>query len=131
MQIKITLGDKSRDGHGLTETFFFESNRTAAEVAEAYRAGMKKLKWDFGANVCAEYEDSVITHRQIKPLLDAGYRYEGYDEVIDPDEELDVDGEWFVDMFLFIVKLGDPQAQLEIVDIQEVPLYIGYGLYYL
>ena len=85
--ITFTLGDPSRDGHGLTEDWRIKATHSAKEIDDA----LTKFKNEFGVDIqdiCSDYQCSVIHSDEAEILVKQG--------VIDKDS-LGEDGDYCVD----------------------------------
>lgn len=133
--ISLVIGDWSHDGHGHTDFVNIESNLSKAEVEDAYKAGTKKLGFNFVERVCSEYCENKMSNEIWQNFLAAGYtvnpeiEYYFEEEEEDGDKELNVES--FADLYLFIVKLGNPIFDARVLPQEEEPnIKIGgYGLF--
>lgn len=118
-QIVLEVGDHSGDGHDRTRERVINSNRGSTLIWEAYQAGATLVGFDLVETVGVDYEDSSITEEQVEMLRKAGY-----------DIPADTDGmgwDEYLDAFLFMVKLGDPEFTYETTRLVKMQLG-GYGL---
>lgn len=126
--ITLVVGDWSGDGHDKTENIFIKCNRSIDEVNEAYKAGTKIVGFDLVDSLCEEYEDRRIPIEAVTSLQDNGIEID-WDDEVDPDVGVNIYHEEFVEIYLAIVKLGDPDFKYE----RQSPPVInigGYGLFY-
>lgn len=141
--ITLVLGDWSHDGHGLTDRINISSNLTDKEITKAYKAGKKKLSFDFD-RVAEDYEDSRLTKVRWGEFLKLGFSNPEYEkkwsepyqpgDTYDPDDEesdLVLDSEGFARLYLFLVKLGNDKFEYEILSDKQNPTIEigGYGLF--
>lgn len=139
----LVLGDWSDDGHGKTEIIIIHSNLDSEEITIAYNKASKKLGFKFMDDVCADYEDSGIPQEYLNTLIKNGLKLEAifdtdYDlkearEVLEGDDPDETVGLWthsYTQIFLFIVKMGNPEFEYKIVEDDSNRIDIGgYGLF--
>ena len=137
--IVFTLGDRWADGHGGYETFHMRSNYAPGAIKIAYIQASKLLGFDFIKECCSEYKEYYIKPEYTKVLIDKG--------IIDKrtykdDNYIPIGAYWvgesgsatdeFVDIFIKIVRLINPNFILEDRNLQEESLDIlegaGYGI---
>jgi len=132
MKINLLVGDRSGDGHDKREHFLIECNLDVAGVQKAYKKAVKLVGFDFSNEVAAEYEDSRISHEQLKKLRELGYDGELFDEKYMADGAcgLAMDGLEFAHIYMFFVWLGNKDIVWEFVDAQDATIDIGgYGIF--
>lgn len=132
--ISLVMGDWSGDGHSKTDTVVIKSNLTVPEITKAYKKASKKLGFDLIKEVAADYQDNNLSKDNMQALIKNGFSGE-----LEDDEEEDNGGKggyflWtdsFLDIYLFIVKLGDPNFEYAILQGELNPSINigGYGLY--
>lgn len=137
--ISLVVGDWSGDGHDKRETVNIKSNLDKKAMEKAYKKGTKKLGFDFCKDVCAEYEDNKLPPEKLDALVKLGLETKGmgleYDlKRIKKDEGVEI-GLWhddFVEIYLFIVKLGDDEFTFEYLNADANPTINigGYGMFY-
>lgn len=119
-QIELVIGDPGGDGHEKTRRYMINSTLDSTALWKAYKAGVKLLGFDFINTVATEYEERDISSDQVAKLIAAGYK-------IDPE----TDNVWrddFVDIFLFIARLGNHEFQSEKAKSESMDIG-GYGLF--
>lgn len=129
------MGDPSGDGHGQTETINIKSSLNKKEIEKAYKAGTKKLGFDFCKDVCAEYEDSELDSEKWETLKKLGYQDQDLENEVNEAKKYN-NGDiylWtdsFSNIYLFIVKLGNDNFKFEHLTEKENPTIDigGYGL---
>ena len=138
--IVFTLGDRWADGHGGYETFHMRSNYTSGAIKIAYIQASKLLGFDFIKKCCSEYEECYIKPEYAKVLADKSIIDKEY--INKNGTYCPVGAYWlgesdsatneFVDIFIKIVRLINPNFVLEERDLQEESLDIlegaGYGI---
>jgi phosphopantothenoylcysteine synthetase/decarboxylase len=131
------MGDWSSDGHGKTDNLVIKSNLTVAEINEAYKRGTKIVGFDFCDEVAKEYEDRRLSNEHMKLLVAQGYDEKSVERVEYDNDDDDYDGDYslwtdsYPDIWLFIVKLGNPNFKYEeVVDSAQRINIGGYGLFY-
>lgn len=125
-QIKFTLGDYSRDGHGMSDDYIVESNKPVEHLCELHLSCIKTLGFDIG-DMCREYGENQLAEsifdilKEHKILEDECLYYlETNDFVIeDPDELL---GIW-----LSVLIYLDPTLTLLVKTPDEIPSMHFYG----
>lgn len=128
--ITIVVGDWSRDGHGMTETFSISSSLDRMKISEAYKKGVTKLGFSI-SECCQNYEDPYLDDTNVKLLEAAGFDLTSLD-AFDPESEetlFSLLPDDFNNIYLFTVKLGDPSFEWEIIDSNRINIG-GYGLFY-
>lgn len=121
-EFMVTVGDWSRDGHNQFDTYVVYSNKPQEKVMEAYSKGCEKLGFDLIKEYCCEYEDNKIPEEI----------YEHFKHIVDIDEfrgKYTVWSETWADMVLHVAKLGDPELDVNIKELNSWKIG-GYGLYY-
>ena len=122
-KIILRIGDPSQNGHNMSETFTFMSNKTEDEITKAYYESCELTGLTFTENnhvfkvkythkeyrdrkVCVEYEDSLPSKLAVKILADYGIFVLPEDCVY---EDWDyIEHEDLIDMFLKFVGLSLP-----------------------
>lgn len=147
MRINVFVGDEGGDGHDKSDNITIESNISSKDLDKAYKKASKKLGFDFWNVVAVEYEDSEIPIAMLQTLRNNGYpgtfeNEEYYHKLIAKPkdkrsswEKKDPKGpsinmDEYIDIVLFICKLGDPKFEYEIVHDDNDYWHIGgYGLF--
>lgn len=129
MRIELVVGDWSKDGHGISETFLFEVNLNKEQIYKAYKKGSKILGYDLIETKCRGYEESSVTELWWKEFLEATKT---------KDEDYTVDGayngnisiypETWAQMYWAVCKLGDESLTYEEVENDGRIEINGYGL---
>lgn len=136
MRDKLTnliVGDWSRDGHERSDTYLISSNLDGPGIKEAFKKGSKIVGFNLTDDVAADYRSVSLPTELCEKLWDNGHRFGLQDGEILADS-LDENGlylwpEAFVEVYLFIVKLGDPSFEHEFVRGSHTINVGGYGLY--
>jgi hypothetical protein len=146
MKINIFVGDRSGDGHDKKMHLTFESNFSKKQMDEAFDKGSAILGFDFTNEVATDYEDSEVPIDMWRKIKEAGYSNhiddeESYNKLIaKPKSEIapwersvpncpSVNMDEFIDIVLFICKLGAPDFEYE-ANTDNNDWYIGgYGLF--
>ncbi len=137
--VTLTIGDPSGDGHSKTERFVINTNFTVVQIQKAYKAGSKKLGFNFIDECCCDYEDHVLNKNIVDKLrkngLDDHLKKEEYILYLEdePKEGQVVysDTDLHSIIYCFIVSLGDPKFTYEFVQQHISNINIGgYGLFY-
>lgn len=119
-RVRITIGDWSEDGHGVSEQYVFDSNKSVREIRQAYKNSCKSTGLSFNHNqdytglnlgygserqIATEYEDSSLSDLAKEILTKFGIDYANYVE------EPDVDN--FCDLLINFIKVSLPDLELE------------------
>lgn len=124
--INLSLGDWSHDGHCKTSVFTIQSSLGYKELEGAYKKGVEIVGLDIREEIAFEYEDNKISQEDLNKLRVQGYDVK-LDEVYNDKTSYYLDENTFVDMFLWVVKKGNPKFKYEFVN---ATLAIGgYGLF--
>ena len=125
--IELKLGDWSHDGHGITESIYISSNISASKLRKAYKFGVKIAGFNFSEIVAQGYEDNKIKKNHAEKLFSLGFDRKSldYDKT---DDVYYVSADSFVDIWLFICKLGDPNFEFKIKEQKTINIG-GYGLF--
>lgn len=120
----LVVGDSSGDGHEKTENFLITSNFNEAQILDAYRLGVDIIKFDIMENN-KDYQDRSICSEDVDKLKSVGFVFSNLDKwgvyyYIDP--------EIFVEIFIFIVSVGDPSFEYEYLPYNNIEIG-GYGLF--
>ncbi len=136
--ISLVIGDWSGDGHDKRETINIKSSLDKKAMEKAYKKGAKKLGFDFCKDVCAEYEDNKIPSEKLDALVKLGLETKGmgleYDlKRMKKDKDVGI-GLWhddFVEIYLFLIKLGNEEFTFEYLDVDTNPTINigGYGMF--
>ena len=86
---RLMLGDWSGDGHGIDTTYRIQSNKPIEEVRAAYFSALEQTGLDLTEEVCAEYEDNVITEEMVSRLKGLGLPVPADREWVQTDEFVD------------------------------------------
>lgn len=141
--IKFTLGDYSRDGHGQFDDYIVESNKPVEHLRELHFSCIETLGFDIG-DMCRDYEDNQLDEsifdilREHNILDDESLYLLQTNEynIEDPDELL---GIWLsvlihLDPSLtLLVKTPDEIPSMHFYGYDEKRRHLnnpGYGLYY-
>jgi hypothetical protein len=135
--ISLVIGDWSGDGHDKRETIIILSNLNNKDINKAYKKGSEKLGFDFCNDVCRDYEDHEISKDKLDLLIANGLKikdiaFDDYDlKEFEKDGTLRLWTEPFAEIYLFIVKLGNPDFEYTFLEGKSDPsIHIGgYGLY--
>jgi len=128
----LVLGDWSHDGHNKSSIVTIRSNLTKSEIEDAYRSGIKKVGMSFAEDIGAEYEEhgATISPEEIELLENAGIDTSCIEPPQPWHEGHRIYEECFVDIYMEIVALGNPDLEWERVGHEENHLRIGgYGLF--
>lgn len=132
--VTLTIGDWSDDGHGKTERFVINTNLTVDQIQQAYKAGSKKLGFNFVDECCHDYEDNILNKNIVDKLmangLDDHLKKEQYTLYLE-NEEAHSNTKLHSIIYCFIVSLGNPKFTYEFLEQKVSNINIdGYGLFY-
>lgn len=125
MIVELVIGDWSGDGHEKRESVFVHVT-SKEELQDGYAAGCKILGFDFIKECCEEYEDNHIAEEYLEKLREHGL-LEG--ETTEDWDEFGVDYDQWADIYLGIVKLGNPNFHIKKHTMETLRIG-GYGLFY-
>ena len=126
MKIELLLGDPEDDGHGGVEGVLLDVNVSKKQLVDAYKKGAEKLGYDFEVKAASEYGKRRLDKYVFDELKDLGWTVpRGFALT----RQLDV--ETYVDIWLFLAKLGCPKLVVKKPVAREPEeLYIGgYALF--
>lgn len=129
-QITLTLGDWSCDGHGRAEKHTIKSNIPKPELETAYAEGVKRTGVDLTKSIAREFDNNLFPQVAIDKLSLFGFdpndflMFDDYDGV----EHWYIDSEGFVDLWLFIAKIGNPDLEYILYKTDNINIG-GYGLF--
>lgn len=132
---KVITGDRSGDGHCMSETIHIMTNYARSYINDAYGQSVGDLGIDLHTDVCAEYEDASISKEHADILLDSGIPLGKLCyEVHDGGETLRYNPLplGMVRMYMEMAKLKLPLLKYEIVGDNVPDLFdrtIGYGTF--
>ena len=158
MKLRITIGDWSDDGHGVSEQFVYDSNKTVKEIQDAYKASCKLtgLQFNHNANytglkehdgygsfrhICTEYEECEISEEALEILTEHGIVI----NFLEKEDSLVLYEDTFLQLLIDFIKLSLPDLELveaafkksELKNIpavngwwnKDLNVQFGYGLY--
>ena len=132
-QVEIVVGDWSGDGHGKTDTTMIKSSLSGTGIWKAYKKGIEIVGFDL-TEFGSDYEDGYLPTEHYEKLLELGCTievddYDPKDADEDKPEKVPLYSESYVDLFLFIVGLGDPEFRYKEADTSDSIHIGGYGLF--
>jgi hypothetical protein len=129
--VNLILGDSGGDGHCKKSMTSIMSNCDKQEIKLAYKKGTELVGFDFTAQVCSDFGDNKISIEYYNKLVELGLPNESYHNDSDEIEEEDSISLWldnFTEIYLFIVKLGNPDFDYEFLQNSDIDIG-GYGLF--
>jgi hypothetical protein len=155
MIIELVVGDWSRDGHNQSESFTFNTNMPASEVAKAYKKGCEIVGFDLSKDIASDYEENRIGWDNLQTLRSFGLPEGSLDDETTPEQSKKQNEMWqntsylknspnatrdwsgaclspetFCNIYLFIAKLGNPELEYKPALTYSDKLTIGgYGLF--
>ena len=136
--ISLVMGDWSHDGHSKSDTYNVSSNLDKRAMKIAYKKASKKLGFDLTEDVAQDYEDHYLVKNKLDILVKHGLEtkklnldYDLKRKNFEEDDPISLYHDDFLKIYLFIVRLGDPEFRYELLDDDVSPtIHIGgYGLY--
>jgi len=133
--IKIPIGDRSGDGHGIHEDFYYKSNKHVDDLYDIHEESKKIMNIE---EICSDYEEYSIPEVYVKKLVELGFcKNNEYHE----DDLLHANHpEMFADIWVFLLMLTDPELKMEKTNDDSQTLggyregkkyisFVGYGLF--
>jgi len=127
--IKINYGDCSGNGHRIADSSLIRSNKTIADLNKAYQKGSNIIGFDFKDTVAREYEDNDLPYEEAKILQDFDFDLTVLDSYNEDLDDITLMWEEYLDLYLQICQLGDPDFLYEYTRISEIDIG-GYGLFW-
>ena len=129
MLVTLTVGDWSNDGHGMTDVVAVESNKNIESILAAYKKGTEIVGFELHEQ-CRAYEDNSFPMKHYEKLMDLEVDLE-LEEEAEPDSSSIglISGDDFAAIYIAICKLGDPEIQMDVVQLRNINIG-GYGLFY-
>jgi hypothetical protein len=127
--IRINYGDCSGDGHRIAGSSLIRSNKTIANLNEAYQKGSNIIGFDFKDTVAIDYEDNDLPYKEAKILQDFDFDLTVLDDYNEDLDDITLMREEYVDLYLKICQLGDPDFLYEYTRMSEIDIG-GYGLFW-
>lgn len=134
-QFKLQFGDWSNDGHGKSQDFILETNKSVKDVEEAYAKAKEKSGVDL-ENICSEYEERALESETYDKLKALGWKPNLSEKDLARFENknsfysyLNMTESLLVELFIWYVKFGDPTIEVSIGKIPTFSKSFGYGLY--
>ena len=130
-QIKFTLGDFSRDGHGQFDNYIVESNKPVQHLRELHFSCIDILGFDIG-DICKDYGDNslseyiynILVRHQIFSEEDV----KNFEECFEAEDAYLIDGpNELIHIWLNILKYLDPELTTHIKTPDEIPSMHFYG----
>ena len=112
------------DGHDKHRDWTVSTNFSKPEIEEAYLAAAEKIGFDPTSNF-EDWGANRLPSDQAEKLIANGFVPEDRDE----DGTVYFYPEALLDLFLFMVKLGNPEFKYEVVENGNVIHIGGYGLF--
>lgn len=129
MRIELVVGDWSKDGNGISETFLFEVNLNKEQIYKAYKKGSKVLGYDLIETTCRYYEESYISEACWNDFL-SRTKTKLNDYTIDEpyEDNVTICPETWAQMYWAVCKLGNESLTYEKVENDGRITINGYGL---
>ena len=122
--VRLIVGDYDGEGHERTTGRTYEVNCTVKQLERAYKKGAKLINYDFELKVANEAGKEKLPKKVLTTLVEHGWMPSAD---LAKTRELDVDA--YVDIWLFLAKLGNPKLEIKDSSVPaELPIG-GYGLY--
>jgi len=127
--IRINYGDCSGDGHRITDSSLIRSNRSPEDLSKAYQKGSKIIGFDFKETIARDYEDNHLPEDNAFLLQDFDFDLTVLDSYTEDLDNITLMSEEYVDLYLKICQLGDPDFLYEYTRMSEIDIG-GYGLFW-
>lgn len=122
--IVFQAGDFGGDGHGKSRDWTVSTNFSKPKIEEAYLTAVEKVGFDPTDNF-EEWGANLLPSDQAEKLIANGFVSEDRDE----DGTIYFYPQALFDLFLFMVKLGNPEFEYEVEKRDNVIHIGGYGLF--
>lgn len=116
MKVKVTMGDWSNDGHGMTQVDIVElpTVMDESELAEMYVLGRNVIGFDMTEQVARGYDQGYIEEEDYNRLLELGYEPYKFKKVAGMwderpekgDERIWITAEIYLDFYMFFIATG-------------------------
>lgn len=126
--IELTVGDYWNDGHGQHRSVIIRSSLFGEEIKEAYLEGCNKVGINLVDDICRSYEDGCISKIDYEKFVAAGFTHPYGPEYSTDDNYYCLDSEFYTDLYLFMIKLGNPEFEYEKIKTDKIDIG-GYGLF--
>ena len=126
--VNLILGDSGGDGHEKESMTSIMSNCTKQEIKLAYQEGTKLVGFDLTKQVCYEFDDREINREFYNKLVELGLPKNESDFDGDENDPISIWLDDFTEMYLFIVKLGNPDFDYEFLQNSDIDIG-GYGFF--
>jgi len=126
--IKINYGDCPGDGHKINYSSLIRSNKSITDLNEAYQKGSSIVGFDLKETVAKEYEDNLLPEENANALQNHGIDLSGFDSYSEDLDDITLMSEEYVELYLKICQLGDPDFLYEYTRMNEINIG-GYGLF--
>jgi hypothetical protein len=149
-EVRIVIGDWSKDGHNKMEFFTFQCSHEEKDIKKAYKAAIKKCKvslHDDGGRlrnaVCCNYEDSIIPADKLRSLKELGVNFDFRESKFHKndagEDEMSCNPQDIANLFFAIVKTQIPGFEYKLVKeknpingfwSKDFNFSFGYGCFY-
>jgi hypothetical protein len=135
--IELVVGDWSFDGHEKTARFVIDSSLELTDLLKAYKKGCEKVGFDLSKSVADEYEDSIITEKQLNAIkgdipfpkvITKWYAFEK--KYNSKKHEYCISLDVFAALWCHVAKRGNPDFSYRFIENKDVINIGGYGLFY-
>lgn len=124
--IKFTLGDYSRDGHGQFDDYIVESNKPVEHLRELHFSCIETLGFDIG-DMCKDYEDNQLDESIFDILREHNILDDESLYLLQTNEYTIEDPDELLGIWLSVLIHLDPSLTLLVKTPDEIPSIHFYG----
>ena len=124
--IKFTLGDYSRDGHGQFDDYIVESNKPVEHLRELHFSCIETLGFDIG-DMCKDYEDNQLDESIFDILREHNILDDESLYLLQTNEYTIEDPDELLGIWLSVLIHLDPSLTLLVKTPDEIPSMHFYG----
>ena len=124
--IKFTLGDYSRDGHGQFDDYIVESNKPVEHLRELHFSCIETLGFDIG-DMCRDYEDNQLDESIFDILREHNILDDESLYLLQTNEYTIGDPDELLGIWLSVLIHLDPSLTLLVKTPDEIPSMHFYG----
>ena len=127
-EFEMPIGDWSGDGHGKCDTYHILSNQPVEQVRETHYKTKEVTGIDI-EEVCADYEDSILSPEAANTLREMGFEPGKYSYCCTGSEEdgVEMSPRDMAELWCFLLMKTDPELKLEIIPEAKLPMLPFYG----
>ncbi len=128
--VELEVGDSGGDGHDKTDSIIIRTNFNKVALKSAYYVGTAVAEFDLIGDFAEEFEDNLLPKKHYEKLVELGYDKDLEFGDSDDEENLEISIEDYFNIYLFMIKLGNPKFSYEIISADSYLDLGGYGLFF-